>query len=1245
MNGEYSPAHRGSISRRLSPVSDKGCRPSRLLQSINKMRSLTCWVATSCLLLIGWGCDSIQKIQSWGQTKPNLVLHDGKPITLITTKFAKDPSRLYGSSKEYVFNFHFDPLLVELANIEAYALWTQDREGGDWQKIQTSKIIAGPMRVELPSDGVYGLRASVIYKDGREICVPSRFDGPLVWLHVDRQPPQLYWITPSQDQPLPRNSNVSIRWGVSEMEFENKEITVSQSSDGGRTWHSIEILKGRNGEQFASWKTPEFGKESVWLKVSTEDFVGNTSEIKRLVKFEKPQWGTEDQNKNQKLATQLPQKNGNEQSTQQKSKTLVSQNPNGKATADIKNETQGTSTQLKPISYRQNSEEGNLIGPPKPPLEVKTEGTPKKIDPQTSKVSIQLKNLQDGRTFAGGIARYLFFTVEGLSPDTTMVQAQLKEAAGEWLPLGVHVLAKEGKILWKLPERSIEKASIRLLGLNRATQETVATSDVYSISVDHEAPHSSIIGFPRQEDGSVAIRINVTDRGPAGIDKVILHKTLDGGQSWQAQAIEDASKLISLKPERGPVGFYLQAIDKVGHDTGAPSPGTKPQKTLDAIVGGVLKIVDLPQAVIKGGTEVTCMWDFQGPIGDETLSIDISPNGIKDWRPLGESIVKAQRKLLIVPAEDSDNWVLRLRLKLADSTFLTSKTQRFAIDSSAPQIILGQVPRGTKDDLQFTIRMTDPGKAQLAELRSFVKPKGEKTWRRLPIEAVSYDKDKVTLRLDSLEEGIWECALQAMDSVGNLSLSPESGSTTEFQFYLDRTPPQLQVQATAFPWVEGYEATVEVQLDRSDAEPPLVLEGRGESGGWKEVHRWESLPPNQDLFSFKVPKGVSSYALRFSIQDRMGNSSRAHLGPRPIESAMSFIDVKEGKALKAGETIKVRWKIHSALMERKDELRVSVSHREGLNGEWSLVCDSVPVDSMCAWSAPTQESQGHYLRARLFLRGEAIAEAQLRKPYSVLSNGGRELTKETPQAKNNVNVVPTSSKEQAIQLSNWHVNRAELQLSALLKQIKAFRKEEAALAKLETIPPNLQSQLNENRRMLVEHLNQVKKNFTDAYKHNNQNTRASFGLAKLERALNPNAYHLAIPWLKKTLNIDPNHTAALNDLGASYIRQKNYIEAEKTLLKAYKIVYNKKEAEKHPGLLFNCGQALFFRGKYQNAKSFFGVLMTQRSEEVPNSKLCYYYIACFVQLGEKEKALQYLNRYESYMTEKNARILRTALNS
>lgn len=1176
------------------------------------------------LLALGSGCSTLESLPGIRPKAGPPILHDGQPLTIITTRFDRDPPSLYSPRARHVINFHFDPQLVQLAEVDSFSLWTQDREGGDWQRIHTTRRLSGPMEVTFPADGAYGLRASAVYRDGREVCVPSRHDTPLMWLYVDRQPPQLYWISPEQEQYLLRQREVTVRWGVSEMQFGDQEIILSHSIDGGRTWLAIATMRGRSGEHFAIWDTPRFSPEKILLRVKARDLAGNEAEIQRRVSL-----GVHERNEAESpVVPPIPPSELVERPSPEG--TRVSENPAPDPGVE--------GSQVEPASFR--GDPPGLIGPPTPassdPVDVE-----KRSSPAVRQHRLVLMNLQDGRPLPGGIARYLFFRHEGPSADSVRVQARFFSDAseGEGQLVAGAVPARLGKILWTLPARSVSGGRLRLEALDRDGRR-LATSEPTPVSIDAEPPEVLIEGFPRGADGRPGVRLRARDRGPAGLEKVILHVTRDGGKTWRARPVEDPATVIPLVPDTVTLGFEVQAIDRVGHDTGAPAPGAKPRWTLKPSREGMLQIQDLSRPVFRGGTEVTCAWTHRGDLAGEILSIDISPNGVGDWRPLAEAPVGAGRKLVILPARESESWVLRLRLRLDDGTFLTSQTRRFAIDASAPQIALGPPPGVTGGELVVPARITDPGAAGLQRVVAHVRPHGATTWSRLPDDAVRITEGEVTLAVDALDEGRWEGFLRAFDAVGNASPGPGSEPRSSFEFRLDRTAPRLRVRETAFPWVEGFEASVEIDLDREDVVPPLVLEGRVPGESWQTLHRWASLPPGQDLYRFRVPRVRGPYTLRLTARDRVGNVSRARLGPRTIEPALELPGLEEGRELRAGETLQVRWRLHPALGELSDQLTVSLSHRPVEAADWVVICDDLAPGAACAWSAPAGPGGDYLLQARLFLRGEIIAEAVTPEPLRVLPASST-APAVTPGADPGARAPATRSQRLAAEL----VDRAEIQLSRLLGQIDAFRRLEAQLASLDEVPEESQREFLQSQRLLATNLAQVKKNYRDAYQNDPESARACYGLARLERALNPRNPELALPWLQRTVGLDPTHVAALNDLGASYIQQGNHAEAERVLLKAYRLVYEKNEAEKHPGLLFNYGQALFFRGKYAMARRFFEALMVQGAEGIPRSRLCYYFVATFVEAGEREQGLVQLERYESYMSEAHARALREALES
>ena len=77
---------------------------------------------------------------------------------------------------------------------------------------------------------------------------------------------------------------------------------------------------------------------------------------------------------------------------------------------------------------------------------------------------------------------------------------------------------------------------------------------------------------------SVKIEYVAEDVGGAGIKKVALYVSRDGGQTWTfAKEDEDAQSPLSFEDLDGFYSLCLVATDKLGNSMPAPLPGTKPR--------------------------------------------------------------------------------------------------------------------------------------------------------------------------------------------------------------------------------------------------------------------------------------------------------------------------------------------------------------------------------------------------------------------------------------------------------------------------------------------------------------------------------------------------------------------------------------------------------------------------------------------------------------------------------------------
>ncbi|MBQ7611709.1 MAG: tetratricopeptide repeat protein [Spirochaetaceae bacterium] len=142
--------------------------------------------------------------------------------------------------------------------------------------------------------------------------------------------------------------------------------------------------------------------------------------------------------------------------------------------------------------------------------------------------------------------------------------------------------------------------------------------------------------------------------------------------------------------------------------------------------------------------------------------------------------------------------------------------------------------------------------------------------------------------------------------------------------------------------------------------------------------------------------------------------------------------------------------------------------------------------------------------------------------------------------------------------------------------------------------------------------------FIAAVKKDNANFYALFGLADCYRGLNE--HENSIHYWKAILDLDPHNKVILTRLGDAYRNIGDFDKAEDTYNRAMSIAYDSYAA---------LGLAILQkeRGNYFEAISNLSEIMVREKK----SYRIYLELAkCYVQVGEKEKALQVLENFKQY---------------
>jgi tetratricopeptide (TPR) repeat protein len=614
-----------------------------------------------------------------------------------------------------------------------------------------------------------------------------------------------------------------------------------------------------------------------------------------------------------------------------------------------------------------------------------------------------------------------------------------------------------------------------------------------------------------------------------------------------------------------------------------PAPREEPEVAAERVTPvGELPISLEPLEVdcLAGGQEQSVLWRITSPVDDPQAPVvlEFSPDGGRSWEPGAEASLASSGLQWRTPEVTVAHCRLRLLLPLGGQEVSLAWPDEFAIDADPPSVALEAAPGRAGSESRFPVKIEDPGCAGPDTVRVFVRPAGQPSWRELEARQVQLDGEGVILDLGGLEEGDYDVSLAACDRVGNCSAVPGEGSEAQGRFALDLTPPRVTVKPPVFPWVAGFTAAVQVEFDASDCEPPLLLEGREPGGEWKELNRLQSLTGGETTVEFPLPASARQYELRVSLADAAGNRGEALLPPRELEGAIQLVSFRTGRPQVAYSTEVVRWILHPVTADFAGELRVRAEHRAGSGSEWKPFCEVKPPLSYCDWDLPAADSEEHRIRVQLYRGDELLGEDV--SPAFALVGVDRPLP--TP-------VAPSPES----------VAYLEEARSAADRYREAVRVFQAAAGGAPSPGGGV------SRADLAELARKAKEKFRQAIEADPQNYHATYGLAQLlDEVDREGARSDILRYLLLTLEIQPAHHQALNDLGALYIRAADYAEAAQVLEKSI-------EVQPSGMAHYNLGLAYLYQSRTADARQQFRRALEDEAD-LPTGNVHYYWVYSYI---------------------------------
>lgn len=144
--------------------------------------------------------------------------------------------------------------------------------GQNWKKVWEDVDRRSPVEVDLPGEGLFGLKLVITNGNGFGGTPPVRGEQPTCWVEVDSTSPH---ITLNPIEPISQNGFLEIRWAAGDANLGAEPINLYFRTRADGPWQSIATRLKNDGVH--RWAFPRDMGAQFWIKAEVVDQAGNVS--------------------------------------------------------------------------------------------------------------------------------------------------------------------------------------------------------------------------------------------------------------------------------------------------------------------------------------------------------------------------------------------------------------------------------------------------------------------------------------------------------------------------------------------------------------------------------------------------------------------------------------------------------------------------------------------------------------------------------------------------------------------------------------------------------------------------------------------------------------------------------------------------------------------------------------------------------------------------------------------------------
>jgi hypothetical protein len=153
-------------------------------------------------------------------------------------------------------------------------IWMTPDQGQSWQRLAEDVDRHSPADIDLPGEGLFGIRLVVTNGNGFGGSAPARGDQPSNWIEVDTTPPS---IMLREVDPIVDGGSLTIHWSAKDKNLASEPISLYYRTQPEGPWQVV--ARGLKNEGSYRWTFPHNEGYRFFFKIEVADQAGNVSHV------------------------------------------------------------------------------------------------------------------------------------------------------------------------------------------------------------------------------------------------------------------------------------------------------------------------------------------------------------------------------------------------------------------------------------------------------------------------------------------------------------------------------------------------------------------------------------------------------------------------------------------------------------------------------------------------------------------------------------------------------------------------------------------------------------------------------------------------------------------------------------------------------------------------------------------------------------------------------------------------------